>query len=131
MAWVQWSVASLEWRVASGAFGAPPASPQALGAFSQAQAGGLGERSFVSVMFSMPFCHRHSVGTSFPRERPAGHALIGFDVSRSCPRDHALGQLRRGARLVPAGGLEPVPHELLVEGLLRTAWPVLGGGPVT
>ena len=48
-------------------------------------------------------------------------SLVGLDVLLAGPGHHVVGQARRRARLVPAGRLEPVADELLVERRLRAA----------
>ena len=63
------------------------------------------------------------------REGLAGDALVGLDVERAGALDHVVRELRRGRRLVPAGGARPVAHVLLVEARLPAARLVAVGRP--
>ena len=66
----------------------------------------------------------------FPGECLAGQSFVRLDIFGSRLCHDILGQSWRRARLVPAGGLEPVADELLVERRLRTAGPIRIDRPV-
>src|SRR5262249_58307611 len=61
-------------------------------------------------------------------EGDPGEALEGLDVAGPRPRDDLGGERGPGRRLVPAGLLAEVAHELLVGGGLRATGHVLFGG---
>src|SRR5208337_2531589 len=68
--------------------------------------------------------------TSFPRKWSSSQALESLNVPDARAGDYVIGKLGRWAGLVPSGRLQPVPHELLVERRLGTAWTIGVQGPV-
>src|SRR5262245_11438458 len=67
------------------------------------------------------------MGFLLPRQ--ARQPFIYLDVARAGPGHHVVGHGRPGRGLVPPGARGPVPHDLLVEGVLVTAGLPRGGVP--
>ena len=61
---------------------------------------------------------------SDPRKWTSSQAFEGLDVPLARAGDHVIGKPGRRAGLVPSSRLQPVPHELLVERCLGTAWTI-------